>query len=392
MTLPPQRLLHTRWFYANCLADYYDVPMYSERHWEILENFVALSARRGMNMLLTPIHTPPLDTAVGHYLPSTQLVDISLNDGTYRFHFSKLRRWIDMGLRRGIEKFEMAHLFTQWGAKAAPMIIASVEGNERRIFGWDTPSTSPEYIEFLKIYLRALTAALREWGIADRCYFHISDEPSFRHLDDFLAARETVRAELTGFTIMDALSDFTFYQTGAVDIPVCANDHIAPFLAENIAPLWTYYCCGQQREVANQFIAMPSRRNRILGVQLYKYDLAGFLHWGFNFYNSQYSLQKINPYEVTDAQNAFPSGDPFVVYPGDDGVPEDSIRSMVFSHAVYDLRALCLLEEKIGRDRVIELIDSEKPVTFNDYPRSDSYLETLRNEVNRLLEKETPDA
>ena len=30
-------------------------------------------------------------------------------------------------------------------------------------------------------------------------------------------------------------------------------------------------------------------------------------------------------FEVTDACNAFPSGDPFLVYPGEDGHPEESI-------------------------------------------------------------------
>ena len=39
--------------------------MWSEDFWRICENYVRAMVRRGINMLLTPVHTPPLDTAVG---------------------------------------------------------------------------------------------------------------------------------------------------------------------------------------------------------------------------------------------------------------------------------------------------------------------------------------
>ena len=80
-----------------------------------------------------------------------------------------------------------------------------------------------------------------------------------------------------------------------------------PFLERGMEGLWTYYCTGQWKEVSNRFMAMPSARTRILGVQLYLYKISGFLHWGFNFYNSQYSIKHINPYAVTDAGEAFPA-------------------------------------------------------------------------------------
>jgi len=54
----------------------------------------------------------------------------------------------------------MAHLFTQWGVCATPKIEATVDGKKKRIFGWDVPSDSPEYAEFLKQFLPALLAEL----------------------------------------------------------------------------------------------------------------------------------------------------------------------------------------------------------------------------------------
>ncbi len=59
---------------------------------------------------------------------------------------------------------------------------------------------------------------------------------------------------------------------------------------------------------------------------MYLYGIEGFLHWGYNYYSSQYSIRKIDPYRVTDADDAFPSGDAFLVYPGEDGKAEESIH------------------------------------------------------------------
>ena len=36
--LPKQELIHTEWFYTDCIADQYGCEIFSERHWEIIEN------------------------------------------------------------------------------------------------------------------------------------------------------------------------------------------------------------------------------------------------------------------------------------------------------------------------------------------------------------------
>ena len=63
--LPEQKLCFTQWLHTDCLADYYHVPAFSEEHWRITENFVREAVRLGINLLFTPLVTPPLDTQVG---------------------------------------------------------------------------------------------------------------------------------------------------------------------------------------------------------------------------------------------------------------------------------------------------------------------------------------
>ncbi len=386
--LTKQTIMHTEWMHADCLADYYNVGVFSEEHWKLLENYFIESVKRGCNMMLTPIFTPPLDTAVGGERTTVQLVDVEVRDGQYLFEFEKMKRWVDLCRKCGIEYFEMSHIFSQWGAKYAPKVMALVDGKEEKIFGWHTPAVG-EYTRFLQSFLPRLIEKLKEWGIADVTYFHISDEPWEEHLESYKAARDSLGDMLKGFHTFDALSNYDYYARGLVDKPIPGNNEIEEFLEHGLTDMWTYYCTGQFYEVSNRFMSMPSARNRIYGVQLYKYDIVGILHWGYNFYNSQFSLEHINPYEVTDSGNAFPAGDPFLVYPGADGHPEESIRMMVHYEALTDLRAMKMLESLTSKEYVMELIEGDlgEPITFKRYPKSDMYLITLRNRINKEIEK-----
>lgn len=387
--LPPQRIKHTEWFYADCLADYYRVPVFSEEHWRLIGNFVDEMVLRGCNMMLTPLFTPPLDVEVGLERTTTQLIDVEVDNGEYRFGFDKLKRWIDMCMGRGMRYLEMSHLFSQWGAEYPPKVVAKVDGRMQAIFGWDTPAVG-RYTEFLHAFLPQLTRRLREWGVADVTYFHISDEPG-AHLEGYRAARDSLGDLLEGFHSLDAISSFDIFEQGVVDIPVPDNNMMDEFLQKRPSELWTYYCTGQFLHASNRFMAMPSARNRIFGVQCYKFGVDGILHWGYNYYSAQLSRRQLDPYRETDAGGGFPSGDAFLVYPGADGYPEESIRMMVLSQALADIRALQLLESLAGRDFVIGFIDGDlvEPLTFTTYPKSDMYLMQLRNRVNREIAART---
>lgn len=384
LTLPKLPIPHTEWFHSDCLAQYYQVDVFSERYWEIVEAFVREAVKHKCNMLLTPVFTPPLDTAVGGERPTVQLVDVTVEKNRYHFGFDKFHRWVKMALTCGIEYFEISHLFSQWGAMAAPKVMAHKDGRCQQIFGWDTDSAGASYREFLHQFLTALKKELQILGITDCTYFHISDEPQMEQIEIFRIALEGVAQDLQDCKVIDALSDYTFYKEGLVQQPVCALDHIRPFLEQRPEYLWGYYCTGQCVDVSNRFIALPGYRTRILGVQLYKYQLDGFLHWGYNFYNSELSRYPIDPYRCTDADNAFPAGDAFLVYPGKDGQPEGSIRLMLMDEAMTDYCAFVALEKLIGREKVLALIDAQK-VTFDDYPKDESYLLKLRAMVNAAI-------
>lgn len=383
--LPEQSLLFTEWLHWDGIAQYHGAEMFSERFWSILERYVQTAADHGINLLYTPLFTPPLDMQIGGERLTCQLVQVEVLPEGYRFGFDRLKRFLDMARRCGIHRFELSHLFTQWGAAAAPKIMGVREGDTVRLFGWDTPARGEAYGRFLAAFLPELDRFLRREGLGDSCFLHASDEPGKEHLDAYRFAAGLMKRYMPGYPIMDAMSDYSIYAEGGVDNPVVAIDHMEPFLEKRVDPLWGYYCCMQVDGVSNRFLSMPSARNRIIGIQAYRFGLKGFLHWGYNFYNSRLSLRSIDPYAVTDADGGFPSGDAFSVYPEGEGCTE-SLRLVVFHEALQDFRALCLFESLAGREAAVAFIDRLAPgMTFREYPRSAEFILNFRKELNRRI-------
>lgn len=393
-SLPGLAIVNSHWFHCDGLASYYGVEVFSEEHWGIIDNFIASAADMGVNSLLTPTWTPPLDTAVGGLRLPTQLIGIADDGGEYSFDFGLLERWLGICARHGIKYLEIAHLFTQWGAGFTPAIYVTTESGTERRFGWGVPATDPTYRTLMAALLPELRAVLaRNWSL-DRVFFHISDEPhGEKGLAGYLAAKAVVADLLEGLKVVDALSDFAFYTSGAVGRPIVATDAVGPFFASGMERLWVYYCTSQHTGVANRFIAIPSARNRVLGHQLFALNCSGFLHWGFNFYNTAHSVCSIDPFKDTCAGGSFQDGDAFMVYPGDAGEPWPSIRFKVFAQAVADHRAFTLLEELAGRGAVLDIINNNGqggPLAMDSFSYDPVHYLRSREQVNAAIAAALP--
>ena len=382
--LPPQTVHFTNWFHYDCLATHYGVGIFSERHWEIVEDFVKAATRLGIDTLLTPVFTPPLDTEIGGERPTVQLVDITVENGRYTFGFDKLKRFCEMCLRCGVAQLEVAHLFTQWGAEHAPKIMATVDGVYRKIFGWETDATGEEYVGFLHEFIPAVKEKLDEYGYRDRYFFHISDEPSEKHLESYKAAKDAVWSLISDHPVRDALSHYDFYERGIVRNPVPVVNNADVFVENNVPDLWVYYCCSPGTVCTNRFIAMPGNRTRVLGAQIFRAGATGFLHWGYNFYYNRHSIVSVDPFTVTDGDYFAPAGDTFAVYPAPDGTPLLSLHAVLVEQALHDTRAMAAAEAAVGREAVVDAIHKAGITDFKHYSTDPQHLLDLRETINRM--------
>ena len=221
-------------------------------------------------------------------------------------------------------------------------------------------------------------------GIAKNCFIHLSDEPHEEHVERYKRLYEFVKPLIGEMKTLDALSEFSFYQKNAVDIPAVLTSRTRPFEVEKIEH-FAYYCCDPCTNYeSNRFFAMPSERTRVIGVQLYRNGAKGFLHWGYNFYNAQFSVRVINPYEETDAGGRFPSGDSYIVYPYGRGV-QKSIRYFLMNEAFDDYRACKLAERIVGKEKTMELLKKFGVYGYNCYPKTAAGFKRMREELNWLV-------
>ena len=384
--LAEQTTRHSQWFYADCLCQRYGCGMFTEEFYRIAAAYWRCAAGHGVDTLLTPVLTPSLDVEPGGRRMRGQLVRVERRGDDYGFDFTELERWVRTARNCGIGWFEIAPFFTQWGAKHPVTVYAEPDGTP--LFGWQNPADDPEYGRFLAALLPRLMDCFAALGVQDRVFFHISDEPSRENLEAYRHARAKIEPWVGGSPILDALSDPAFAREGLVTVPVVAEDYLAPFLRRRTGPLWAYSCCCQDKKVPNVFLSMPLTRARILGALLYKERLDGYLRWGYNFWFSQFSLRPIDPWQNTDADGGFPSGDAFLVYPGPEGEPVPSLRLKTLRDAWQDLRALQALEQRAGRAAALDCVRQHLgPVSFTRYPADPARYQAFRQAVNdRLLQ------
>ena len=352
-SLPKQKLLSVNWFYADCVSIRHRTACWTEPFWKLLEAYFRNMVEHGNNVLYTPLWSVPLDTAIGRERPTAQLLEIEWKEGKYFFDFHRLERWIDTAHACGFRYFEMSHAFTQWGP-------------------------------FFRN--KGLTPA--------NTFFHVSDEPSAEGKESYCFASALLRGLIGEYPVIDALSDVEFLREKWISRPIPTTTALETFMKEPVEQRWVYYCGNWEDGVPNRQFGMPSARNRILGLLLYLYDLDGFLNWGYNFWFTQHSLNwELDPYQDPEAGRAFCGGGAFMVYPGKDG-PVDSLHYEVFAEGLQDLRALRLLESRIGRDALLRLIREEagEMPTIHRYPRESEWLLRFRERINTLLSEKSGNA
>ena len=384
--IPDQSLIFTQWFYADCLADYYKVDVFSDRHFEICENFARVAVENGRNMLMVPLLTYALDTYGGGERTTTQLIDVYKDGDNYTFDYKNLDRWLDMYKRVGVKYYEISPVFSQWGADNTPKVVATENGEKKTIFGWGTNPLSAEYNTFIRAFLSGFIAHMKERGEDHKCWYHISDEPVQDQFEQYKKVRDSIYDLVEDYETLDAISHYEFCKMGLSKNPVPKTMVVHEFIDNGVQNLWTYYCGGQCDKVSNCHFAMELARVRCLGMQMYKYDIKGFLHWGYNFYNNQWSYDRIDPFATSDAESFVASGDAYMVYPAPDGTAWESTRLRALYEGMEDMRVMQLAEALCGKETIVKTIeDICGEVRFDKCILESDTMLAVRRAVNKLV-------
>ncbi len=385
--LPKTDLILTNWFHQDCLCDISRLPLYSDAYFALLEKYLFEYVQNGMNTLLFPTFTPPLDTPIGGKRMNVQLVKVKKNDDEYSFDFSLAARFVEVAKGAGVRTLEHTHLFSQWGAAYAITIYGERDEEQTVLFNHNTPASDPEYIRFLSAYLSAFSEFAEKMGIKDDILYHISDEPVLENIEGYRRAKTLMRSIFPDGKFADALDDYDFYREGLVEMPIVDVESIKNYEGK-CDNMMLYYTGGEAMPgLVNRLLSSAPQRTRALGYVLYNYNAKGFLHWAYNNYYGRMSNGLFHPAFDPCFYKNIP-GVTYLVYPDTDGSPLPSLREKQILAAVSDHRALCLLESLTSRETVLSLAEEAlgMKITVTAIPKDGDALLAMREAINKKIE------
>jgi len=220
----------------------------------------------------------------------------------------------------------------------------------------------------------------------------VADEPAADKIENFRAARATIADLIDPYEGVDAIygtSDAiaAYYKEGLIRNPSPETPHVEHFCSLGVKNLWTYYCCGPTEKYSNRFIAQSSPVTRSIGMQMYKFNIHGFLHWGINYYGGGNCGGFTLPYVDQSAQNWVSAGDSFTLYPAMNGAPYESIRAVIMQEALQDIRAMQLCESLYSHKEVVDAIEKAfgKELHFDTCAQDIDTMEKIRETVNEMI-------
>ena len=188
--------------------------------------------------------------------------------------------------------------------------------------------------------LPAFESHIRRKGWLDKTLFHIQDEPTLRNVRAWREVSAYIHRYAPDLVRMDAIETTNLFDD--IEIAVPKLDYLGAWhdtyrkAAREGTELW-FYTVGiyQANSYPNKTIDMPVMDNRIMHWLNYKYDLSGFLHWGWNQWTE-------NPY----ADVGMHIGDGWHVYPVKEGVL-NSLRWEQMRNGLQDYEYFWMLEDRI---------------------------------------------
>lgn len=345
------------------LSDYYQVPMFCDKHWEVIGKYMKLASENGITGIMAPVFTPEYEEypSDGRIL---QLVDISCEGRNYNFLYDKLDCWVALAKKHGIKHFTVPPIFPTLEGPRHVKIYGTKDRHLIELFA-DEPYPFPHYMAFLRKFLRELIAHLKEKRWHMDFTFHFTTIPLFAHEKVYREFRPSMRDVLKWCPVQDYQVTYGFYMNDVVSDPIVTLHEMCDYMEHLDMGVTGCFDIISHKDVINQLIATPAVRLKALGLLAYKYDISGLFNLGFNYFSATTSGATANPFMNTDYGGRYPSGSLSLTYPGAQE-PYPSVRLKLIQHAMQDVAILRKLEGQMSRNRLITLIDREFPISFKD--------------------------
>lgn len=356
----------TRLTVADRLPNFYRFERYSDEWWDLMK---------------TVAQTMKFMRANVFWLPTIELlIDAGTKrtgETTWEFHFDFVDRMVELFLGNGsFYRIVIKDHIDPADGKAIKAIDEKGKLCHFDVF-------TEEADAWAEAFYTALYRHFKEKGWLDMLFMHLQDEP---HAPQYWQwAREKCRAYMPDVRCGEPLDvhSVATQMDGYFDLYIPRVDIYAEDPAYYQAkqqtgiPVWCYTCCyPEEHWWLNRFIDEPQQYCRQIMWACYSQGITGYLHWGFNFWDS--------PILAGVQAGARFKGDGFIVYPdGENNTLALSARLIATLDGAQEYELLHMLSMRDER-KAKELSESVAK-TFTEFSLDETCADKARKMLLDLL-------
>ena len=354
------------WQHSSNLARKHEVPLWSDEHFRILEQYVESMAMLGQKAVTLVVTEVPWggQSCFNEYRMKANLFEYSIvpltvtAEGALKPDFGPMQRYIDLCARYGIkDELSLYGLMNIWCKPERGFgKIAEDDPDSLRVRAFDEGKGCYRFLNTeaeLEEYIRLLVEYFRKTGQLDRVRI-AADEPA--DIEKYKKSLERMKRIAPDLKYKAAINHAEFIEEFGEDIcdfvPYSAHvfTHL-PVLQKYHKTmkgkrfLW-YVCCGP--EWPNTFICSDLCETLWIGAFTSLCGLDGFLRWNYTVFNDD--PRKDIRYGI------FHAGDTNFVYPSPAGKPLLTLRWKALRRAIWLYEMLEDHRAKYGDEKTDALI------------------------------------
>ena len=347
-----------------------EVEPYNEAYWTFVRMLAAKMAAYRQNVsIISPL----------------RLSEFGMDaEGNYTVDFSNFDKTVDIFIEEGvIGRIEGGHIGTRaagWVSDFvvfAPVIEPDTTYLKKFSIENDTART------FYASFIPALTKHLKEKGWDGIYMQHLMDEPIPENVDTYIDVANYIGKLAPDLKIVEACHSKDVNNTVDIWVPQLDYMHLDYDFykerAEKGDEIWFYTCLNPKGEYANRFVELPLIKTRIIHWINYRYNIPGYLHWGFNFWRGGDPFDETTSIQL-ESGTILPGGDAWICYPGDHKILS-SIRLEAMRDGIVDYELLSMLADKYPE----EAAELARQVVYRfDY--YDIHVQSFREKRIKILE------
>jgi hypothetical protein len=336
-------------FYLNiwqdpaAVARWAKVPVWSERHWKLLEAYARDLAEHGQKSITTSILHDPWRSQTGSVFPA--MVEWRFpgewrlgQEAKFQFDYSVFDRYVELMMKAGVKKTIHCFSLVDGPGHSPDCDIGYVDTQTGQLRIRHTTVGDDWYKKVWGVFLPAFVKHLKSRGWLDRACIAFDEKPQ-NILSGIMAELRSAAPELK---IALAGGSSSQGSTDAGDLTIYYDDlarpeAVAKLLAKRRGVGATVFYTSCSPHSPNTFIYSPLWESRMLPWIAFRFGLDGYLRWAYQSWPD--SLW-------TQPRFRWHSADMYFVYPGENG-PIGSTRWEMLRQGVQDFEVLQMLKARI---------------------------------------------